>query len=144
MRRADGLLPVIALAMLAPWPGCSSFSDSSRSISKSVSSPSASSSDQGDPVLMRKIRDYSYGYAKSGGDPEAFVRGVSALAQQSGIHDWEGDEDTCRAVGEGFRDAGSGQSAAQASIAKIVAPDSECARWMRAGYQQRTPPSRRR
>jgi hypothetical protein len=138
MRRVGGAVSLLALALLLPGIGCSSFSDSSRSISKSVSSPSASSSeDNGNPVYMRKIRDYSYGYAKSGGDPEAFVRGISALAQRSGIHDWESNEDTCRAIGEGFKDAGAGQSGAHAAFAKIVAGDSKCAHQMRAGYHER-------
>jgi len=137
MRRADGFVLSIALALLASVIGCSSFSDSSRSISKSVSSPSTSSSKEGDPVYMRKIRDYSYGYAKAGGDPEAFVRGISALSQRQGIHDWETDEDTCRAIGEGFKDAGAGKSTAQTAFAKVVAADSKCGSWMRAGYHER-------
>ncbi|HVH17206.1 MAG TPA: hypothetical protein VNF72_02795 [Myxococcota bacterium] len=127
-----------ALALLAAVVGCSSLSDSSRSMSKMVSSPSESSSeDQGDLIYMNKIRDYAYGYAKAGGDPQAFARGVGALAQRRGIHDWERDEDTCRAIGEGFSDAGSGKSATHQSIAQIVQKKSECGFWMRRGYHER-------
>ena len=138
MRRADWLVLAIALAMSAPGIGCSSISDSSRSVSKSVSSPSDSSSEKHEDIIYKgKIRDYSYGYAKAGGDPQAFARGIGALAQRRGIHDWEQDESTCRAIGEGFRDAGAGKSASHASIAQIVAPKSECGAWMRAGYHER-------
>jgi hypothetical protein len=127
-----------ALALIAAVVGCSSLSTSARSVSKMVSSPSDSSSDdQGDLIYMNKIRDYAYGYAKAGGDPQAFARGVGALAQRRGIHDWEQDQDTCRAIGEGFHDAGSGKSATHQSISQIVQKDSECGFWMRAGYHER-------
>jgi hypothetical protein len=138
MRWGAWLARALALALIAAGIGCSSLSDSSRSMSKMVSSPSDSSSDdQGDLVYMNKIRDYAYGYAKAGGDPQAFARGVGALAQRRGIHDWEEDEDTCRAIGEGFHDAGSGKSAAQRAIVGIVRKDSKCGSWMRAGYHER-------
>jgi hypothetical protein len=137
MRTGGWLAWGCGLVWLATLPGCSLISDSSRSLSKSVSSPSTSSSDRSDPRYMREIRTYSYGYARSGGDPQAFARGVASLAERGGVHDWEESEETCRAVGEGFRDAGAGKTAAEASIAKIVAPDSECGFWMRAGYHER-------
>ena len=132
------LAGAIALALLAAGIGCSSISDSSRSISKSVSSPSDSSSEkQEDLIYKRKIRDYTYGYAKAGGDPQAFARGIGALAQRRGIHDWERDETTCRAIGEGFFDAGAGKSSTYRSIGSIVDKSSECGFWMRAGYHER-------
>lgn len=138
MRRAARLVPVLVFAGLAPSVACTSISDSSRSASKASSSLSTSSSeDEDDAVYMHKIRDYSYGYAKAGGDPQAFSRGISALAQRNGIHDWERDDNTCRAIGEGFRDAGAGRSASAASFAQIVARDSECNFSMRAGYHER-------
>lgn len=128
----------VALALIAAVVGCSSLSTSARSVSKMVSSPSDSSSDdQGDLIYMNKIRDYAYGYAKAGGDSQAFARGVGALAQRRGIHDWERDEDTCRAIGEGFHDAGSGKSATHQSIGQIVQKNSDCGFWMRAGYHER-------
>lgn len=124
-------------ATLAVLAGCSSISDSSRSVSKMVSSPSRSSSDRSDARYMREIRDYSHTYGRSGGDPEAFARGVTSVAERGGVHDWESDEDSCRAVGQGFKDAGLGKSVAEKTIAKIVVADSACGHWMRAGYYER-------
>jgi hypothetical protein len=129
-----------ALTLLLCFCGvaCSSISDSSRSISRSISSPSESSSEnEEDSMYKSKIRDYSYGYAKAGGDPQAFARGIGALAQRRGIHDWEKDETTCRAIGEGFRDAGAGQSASANALNPVVPAKSNCGVWIRTGYHDR-------
>jgi hypothetical protein len=138
VRGNQALVSSIALLCLGSIAACSSISDSSRSVSRSISSPSDSSSeDSEDSLYMNKIRDYSYGYARAGGDPQAFARGIGALAQRRGIHDWEKDESTCRAIGEGFRDAGSGQSATANAVAKVVPLKSNCGTWIRAGYHDR-------
>jgi hypothetical protein len=141
LRVSIGALLVASLAL-----ACSSISDSSRSISKSVSSPSRSISDSSksssgggskeDATYVRDVRNFSYGFAKSGGDPAAFARGVGSIAQRRGIQNWESDQSTCHAVGQGFHDAGIGQSAAEELIGRSVAPGSACAGWMRAGYSE--------
>jgi hypothetical protein len=138
MRGNGGICSAIALVWLVSGVACSSISDSSRSISRSVSSPSESSSEnQEDSMYKSKIRDYSYGFAKAGGDPQAFSRGIGALAQRRGIHDWENDESTCRAIGEGFRDAGAGKSATANALNAVVPPKSKCGVWIRTGYHDR-------
>jgi hypothetical protein len=137
MRRGWRLALRLGLAAIAAGTACASISDGSRSLSKSVSSPSRSSSERSDPPYMREIRSYSYGYARAGGDPEAFARGVSSLAERGGVQVWEEDEHTCRAVGEGFRDAGVGTSSAKSALAKVVPAESPCGLWMRAGYHER-------
>jgi hypothetical protein len=138
VRGNEALVSSIALWCLFSVAACSSISDSSRSFSRSVSSPSESSSEnQEDAMYKSKIRDYSYGYAKGGGDPQAFARGIGALAQRRGIHDWERDESTCRAIGEGFRDAGAGQSASANALNPVVPAKSNCGIWIRTGYHDR-------
>jgi hypothetical protein len=134
----------VALACLllsAVASGCAWISNSSRSVSKSVSSPLRSSSRSSggaeDPAYMKEIRDFSYGFAKSGGDAGAFARGIGSLASRRGIQNWEEDEDTCRAIGEGFRDSGIGKSASEELIGRSVPLDSQAAAWMRAGYEDR-------
>jgi hypothetical protein len=121
--------------------GCAWISDSSRSVSKSVSSPLRSSSNSSggaeDPAYMREIRNFSYGFAKAGGEPDAFARGIGSLALRRGIQNWEADQDTCRAIGEGFRDSGVGKSALEELIGRSVPPTSQAAAWMRAGYADR-------
>ncbi len=139
--RSIRVLVAIAWLVSSVAIGCAWISDSSRSVSKSVSSPLRSSSNSSgggeDPTYMREIRDFSYGFAKSGGEAGAFARGVGSLAQRRGIQNWEDDEDTCRAIGEGFRDAGIGKSASEELIGRSVPPDSRAAAWMRGGYHER-------
>jgi len=138
MRGSEGIVSAIALLLFVSGAACSSISDSSRSFSRSVSSPSESSSEkQEDSLYKSKIRDYSFGYAKAGGDAQAFARGIGALATRRGIHDWEKDESTCRAIGEGFRDAGAGQSASANALNPVVSAKSRCGVWIRAGYHER-------
>ena len=88
-------------------------------------------------MYKSKIRDYSFGFAKAGGDPQAFSRGIGALAQRRGIHDWEKDQTTCHAIGEGFRDAGAGQSATANALNAVVPAKSKCGIWIREGYHDR-------
>ena len=138
MRWGGWLARALALAWIAAALGCAMISGSSRSTSKAMDSSSDSSSeDPSDVMYMNKIRDYAYGYAKAGGDPQAFARGVGALAQRRGIHDGEDDEDTCRAIGEGFRDAGLGKSATHRAAVSIVQLDTKCGFNIRAGYHER-------
>jgi hypothetical protein len=128
----------IALALAAAASGCGMLSDSSRSLSKSVSSPlrsSGSSSDQQDLAYMREIRDFSFGYAKSGGDPQAFSRGIGSLAHRHGVTDWHSDPETCTAVGQGFRAAGLDRTTARRFNENLVRPGTRCADWIRNGYE---------
>jgi hypothetical protein len=132
---------LVALASLAACTAaCGFLSDSARSASKSVSSPlrsSGSSSEREDRAYMREIRDFSFGYARSGGDAQAFARGVGSLAQRHGITDWESDRDTCRAIGQGFRAAGLDRPAARRFVESLVPANSVSAQWMREGYEKR-------
>ena len=115
------VLSVAALAAAAV--GCS-ISKSSESLSKSVSSPfksSASSSGESeDPAYQDEVRSFAAGFAHSGGDATAFRRGVASIAERRGIHDWEDDDQTCRAIGAGLAQAGLSQSAAEALAGDLL------------------------
>ena len=96
-----------AVLVVAVW-GCS-FSDSSESLSKSVSSPFKSSSDSsGDSQAAYRsdIRDYTASYIRSGGDFDAFERQIGNVAAQHGVTDWELDHYTYLAIGQGLRKGG--------------------------------------
>jgi hypothetical protein len=134
-----GVRIALAIALAAAISGCGMLSDSSRSLSKSVSSPlrsSGSSSGRQDEAYMREIRDFSYGYAKSGGDARAFSRGIGSLAQRHGVADWHNDRETCVAVGQGFREAGLDRTTARHMSENLVRPDTAAAEWIRDGYEE--------
>lgn len=110
--RCGTLLVLVALA------GCS-FSDSSKSISdsisassKSFSDSSTSSSPSGDDKSDEKetsyrddVRGYTAAWVRDGGDVAAFQRGLATIARRYGITDWEGSSATWTGVGAGLRAA---------------------------------------
>jgi hypothetical protein len=116
-----------ALALLLAAPiaagGCS-ISYSSESLSKSVSSPfkssSASSGEEDDPAYQDEVRSFTAGFARSGSDANAFRRGVASIAERRGIHDWEDDDQTCRAIGAGLAQAELGESRAEALAGDLL------------------------
>jgi len=95
--------PVLVVAVLLPL-GCS-FSHSSKSSSNSSASSSGSSSasSEGSESRYKKdVRDYTAAWAKSGGQLDAFQKKLGELAKQYGITNWEDNEITYRAIGEGL------------------------------------------
>ena len=109
MRKVAVLLLGSSLALLT---GCSI----SESVSKSVSSPfewsSASSGSSSGSSPNRAadyradVRDYTSAYVKSGGDFDAFSRGLGDIASKHGVSNWESDDDTFVGIGQGLRAAG--------------------------------------
>lgn len=121
----------IAVLSLAPL-GCS-FSDSSKSISDSVSSPftsSSKSSKSENQDYQDDVRDYTASYVKGGGSTAEGLRsGLTSVAKSHGMSNWEADDDTYLGVGnglargglkqaayEGYRDAISGGDAGKSSL----------------------------
>ncbi|HME70396.1 MAG TPA: putative lipoprotein, partial [Myxococcota bacterium] len=91
----------LALAVLVVAVSACSFSDSSGSISKSVSSPFKSSSDSSgnsQAAYREDVRDYTASYVRSGGDFDAFERKIGSVAAKHGITDWELDNNTYLAI----------------------------------------------
>jgi hypothetical protein len=133
-------LAALALAVPLATAGCS-ISASSESISKSVSSPfkwsSSSSPGDDDTGYKKEISDFTFAYARSSNpDVLAFRRGVGAIAERRGITDWEGDDDTLRAIGTGLRSSGLGRSEAQDFTAQLFAANAARAPVVLKGFDQ--------
>jgi len=115
----------LALAALVAGLAACSISYSSQSLSKSISSPfkssSGSSSGESDSAYLDEVRSYAAGFGASGGDATAFRRGIGSIAERRGIHDWEDDDATCQAVGQGLKRAGLTQDAAAALLGELFA-----------------------
>jgi hypothetical protein len=135
------LRPALTLALLASLcaPGGCSISRSVESLSKSVSSPfewsSGSSGGEEDSAYRDQVRDFAYAYARSAGDMVAFRRGIGAIAERRGIHDWEDDDPTCRSIGEGLRRSGIGEARAQAFAGQLFAARPERAEVVLKGFE---------
>ena len=109
MVRIHSLL-VCAVASIALSLGCS-VSNSSETISDSISSPfdwSSSSSDSvaGDSAYRQDVSDYTVAFADQPEDWGAFRQGVTRLAEQHGITNWEEDTFTCASIGLGLQRRG--------------------------------------
>jgi hypothetical protein len=94
-----------AVAVLLTATGCS-FSKSSKSISNSISSPfvSSSKSSQSDESKFRdEVEEYAAASVRAGGSgADVFQKGISRLAGQRGISDWESSPSTWQSVGRGL------------------------------------------
>lgn len=115
--------------------GCGSLSDSSKSSSKIISSPSTSSSRSSSPetAYREDVRDYTAAHVKSGGGTADLRAEIGKLAEKHGISDWESNEATYRGIGEGLDKAGYGQVEVDA-FKKNMADTPQQAEWIQDGY----------
>lgn len=132
--RTGILLALVALA------GCS-FSDSSKSISnsisassKSISDSSTSSSPSDDDASEKKetsyrddVRGFTAAWVRDGGDVASFQRGLATIARRYGITDWEGESATWTAIGTGLR-AADASAAERATVLDGLAGDDRAKR----------------
>ena len=89
--------------------GCS-FSESSESISDSTSSifSSPSSLSGKDKKYQNDIADYTMAYVKSSpssANYDSFQKGLSDIAENAGITNWDQDSSTYRGIGKGLKKA---------------------------------------
>ena len=127
------LVLLIALAF-----GCS-FSDSSETLSESISSPfdwSSSSSDSsgGDSAYRQDVSDYTIAFTRQGGDLDAFRQGLGQLAERRGITNWEEDSFTCASIGLGLQGAQLELAAADRFGADLFGANLRSRRDLLAGY----------
>ena len=134
--RRVALACAIGGLLLAP-AGCS-ISYSSERLSKSVSSPfessSGSSGEEEDTAYRDEVASFAAGFAGSGGDVTTFQRGMSSIAERRGIHDWEDDDPTCRAIGVGLHRAGLGGGRAEALAGDLLSGREERVKLVMKGY----------
>ena len=104
--------------MILSFSGCS-ISDSAGSLSRSSesfsdSSTSSSKSSESDAkkadgnTYENEIKDFTVTYLRtnaSKADQNGFMEGISDVASQNGIVDWEANPKTYRAIGKGLKKA---------------------------------------
>ncbi len=99
----------ITFLMLNTFLACS-FSASSESSSKIISSPftssSASSSSSKDKQYQQDVTDYTSAYVRSStADYSRFQHGLGEIAAKHGITNWEVQPSTYEAIGKGLKKA---------------------------------------
>jgi hypothetical protein len=138
MRRPHRFCALISVAALAAV-ACS-FSDSSKSISNSVSSPFKSSSESSDgdepapSAYLRDVEASSFACASAGGEPEGLLRELGRVALAHGISDWESVPATYLAIGAGLRRAGLDAEGARRLAAALFGADTPEARSVLQGW----------
>ena len=94
---------VPVMLLLTTAVGCS-FSDSSGSISKSISSPfqSSSASSPSAEAYQSDVADYTHAYIISGGQFDTFWKGIANVAERHGVTNYEADDATYVGIGQGL------------------------------------------
>ena len=153
------LLALSLASCLAMALGCS-ISNSSASISKSISSPfkwSSASSDSSSPDDEKKespeeensgenpmlktayaedVRHLTGTYAMQGGQIGAFRTAITQLALARGISNWEVDSFTSENIGQGAREGGMTQEAFDTFSKALFGEDLSKRDALRQGYDQ--------
>jgi hypothetical protein len=131
--RPKYIVPVMLLCTTAI--GCS-FSDSSVSISKSISSPfqSSSASSPSSEAYQSDVADYTYAYAISGGQIDTFMKGLGGVAEKHGVTNWEADDATYIGIGQGLGKAKFTQTQVDVFAKNITNGDARKMKLVQQGY----------
>jgi len=129
-----------AVTAMAVSTGCS-ISYSLESSADVISSPFKSSSgDAGDSstqVFNEQTEGYTAAFIEAGGGSgESFQKGISDLAAQRGISNWEAIPDTWTSVGRGLAGAEVDQAAVTAYAQSWSGGDEQIVALVMQGYQQ--------
>lgn len=131
--RAKYVVPVMLLLTTAI--GCS-FSDSSASISKSISSPfqSSSGSSPSAEAYQNDVADYTYAYVISGGQFDTFIKGLGGVAERHGVTNWEADDATYIGIGQGLGKAKFTQTQLDVFAKNVTNSDAKKTKLVQQGY----------
>jgi hypothetical protein len=147
MRHGLGLLAVRAaavagLAAIVVLTQACSFSASSKgssNSSESSSDSSASSSRSSSPESAETqyksdVREYTAAYMKSGGQFDAFRRGIGDIAKKHNITNWEDNPVTYEGIGQGLGEAGATDLQLKAYMDGLAGQDAAKRAAMQKGY----------
>lgn len=112
-----------------------SSSDSSESSSDSSASSSRSSSPESAEVqYLGDVREYTAAYVKTGGQFDAFRRGLGDLAKKHGITNWEDSLVTYEGIGQGLGEAGASETQLKAYLDGLAGDDAAKRAAIQKGY----------
>jgi hypothetical protein len=133
---------VVGLAAMVILTQACSFSASSRgsaNSSESSSDSSASSSRSSSPESAETqyksdVREYTAAYTKTGGQFDAFRRGIGDIAKKHNITNWEDNPATYEGIGEGLGEAGATDLQLKAYMDGLAGQDAAKRAAMQKGY----------
>jgi hypothetical protein len=80
------------------------------------------------------VREYTSAYTKTGGQFDAFRRGIGDIAKKNNITNWEDNTVTYEGIGEGLGDAGATQIQLKAYMDGLADQDAARRAAMQKGY----------
>ena len=133
---------VVVLSLILVLPQGCSFSDSSKSSAKgsesssdsSASSSRSSSPESAETQYKSDVREYTAAYMKTGGQFDAFRRGIGDIAKKHNITNWEDNTVTYEGIGEGLGEAGASQLQLKAYMDGLAGQDAAKRAAMQKGY----------
>ncbi len=134
-RRAQSV--VFMMLLLATAAGCS-FSDSSASISKSISSPfesSSASSPGGIEAYRNDVADYTYAHVISSNQFDTFWKGIANVAERHGVTNWEAEDATYVGIGQGIRRAKLSETQLDVIAKNLSGGDTKKIKLIEQGYE---------
>lgn len=139
---ARGVAAAAWLSLVLVLPQACSFSNSSKGSSdssgsssdSSASSSRSSSPESADTQYRNDVREYTAAYVKTGGQFDAFRRGIGDLAKKHSITNWEDDAVTYQGIGEGLGEAGATGVQLKAYMDGLAGQDAAKRASMQKGY----------
>jgi hypothetical protein len=133
---------VALLALIAMLPQACSFSASSKGSSNSsgsssdssASSSASSSPESAETQYKSDVREYTAAYVKTGGQFDAFRRGIGDIAKKHNITNWEDSTVSYEGIGEGLGEAGASQIQLTAYMDGLAQQDTAKRAAMQKGY----------
>jgi len=131
-------LAVFLLSCVLALPQGCSFSASSESSSDSSASSSKSSSPgSAEAQYKSDVREYTAAYVKTGGQFDAFRRGLGDIAKKHNITNWEDNTITYEGIGEGLGEAKASELQFKAYMDGLAGQDTSKRAAMQKGYDDK-------
>jgi len=128
-------LAVVLLSCVLALPQGCSFSASSESSSDSSASSSKSSSPgSAEAQYKSDVREYTAAYVKTGGQFDAYRRGLGDIAKKHTITNWEDNTVTYEGIGEGLGEAKASDLQFKAYMDGLAGQDASKRAAMQKGY----------
>ena len=133
---AAGLVAILILPQACSFSTSSkgSSNSSGSSSDSSASSSRSSSPESAESQYKSDVREYTAAYVKTGGQFDAFRRGIGDLARKHSITNWEDNSVTYEGIGEGLGESGASGVQLKAYMDGLAGQDAAKRAAMQKGY----------
>jgi len=126
-------VPLLSCVLALPQ-GCSFSASSESSSDSSASSSKSSSPGSAEAQYKSDVREYTAAYVKTGGQFDAYRRGLGDIAKKHTITNWEDNTVTYEGIGEGLGEAKASDLQFKAYMDGLAGQDASKRAAMQKGY----------